>query len=109
MCLKTITSVGELLHYNYYPVCGSPTQWILDLIISQMHPSYHLNVASCLSLDVEYHFLLVPVFLADVWSTFSFDFGGVFFFFPPFVFREGEFKSFYSNILSPIQVVVYFL
>lgn len=74
MCLKMITSVRELLQYNYCLVCGSPTQWILDLIISHMHPSYHLIVASSLSLDVEYHFLLVPVVLVDGWSTFSFDF-----------------------------------
>ena len=30
---------------NYFPVCGSLTQWVWDLIISQKHPSYHLAVA----------------------------------------------------------------
>ena len=38
------------------PICGLPTQWVWDLIISQKPPSYHLIVVSSLSLDVEYLF-----------------------------------------------------
>lgn len=103
MCLKMITSVGELLQYNYCPVCGSPTQWILDLIISQMHTSYHLNVASSLSLEVDYHFLLVPVFLVDAWSIFSCDFGGVFKFYFILSYFSEEMSSSPSTQTSCLQ------
>ena len=51
--LRTLTPVGEPLWYSYFPVCGSPTQWRENLIISLKHPSCCLNVAS---LDVEYLF-----------------------------------------------------
>ena len=51
--LRTFTLVTELLWYNNYPVCGSPTWQVWDLILSRSHPSCHLLVAS-LSLDVEY-------------------------------------------------------
>ena len=53
--LGAFTPVGELLQYNYLPVCGSHTPWVRDLIVSQMSPSYCLVVAS-LSLEVEYLF-----------------------------------------------------
>ena len=45
---------------SYYcsPVCGSPTQWVWDFILSWWCPSYCLAVASSLSLDMEYHFLV---------------------------------------------------
>ena len=33
-------------------------QWVWDLILSWLCPSYCLTVASSLSLDVEYHFLV---------------------------------------------------
>ena len=56
MGLRAFTPVGELLWYNYLPVCGSPTQHVWDLILSQLHPSYCLVVASSLSLDVGYLF-----------------------------------------------------
>ena len=39
--LRTPTSVGELLQYNYSPVCELPTG-VWDLIISQEFPSDHL-------------------------------------------------------------------
>ena len=54
--LRTFTPVGELLWYNYFPVCGLPTWHIWDLILLWLHPSYCLTVASSLSLDVEYLF-----------------------------------------------------
>lgn len=31
--LRTFTSVGEYLQYNYFPVWGLPTQGVRDLII----------------------------------------------------------------------------
>ena len=34
MGLRTITPVGEPLRYNYFPVCGLPTRWVWDLILS---------------------------------------------------------------------------
>ena len=53
--LRVLSPVGEPLWYNYFPVCGSSTQLVWDLIVLQMHPSYCLVVAS-LSLDVGYLF-----------------------------------------------------
>ena len=54
--LRNFTPVGEHLSFNHYPVWGSPTQQVWDLILSWLFPSYHLLVASCLSLDVGYLF-----------------------------------------------------
>ena len=54
--LSTFAPVGELLWYNYFPVCGLPTWQVWDMILSWLHPSYHLTVASSLSLDVGYLF-----------------------------------------------------
>ena len=34
MGLRTFTPVGELLWYNYFPVCGSPTWQVCNLILS---------------------------------------------------------------------------
>ena len=42
---KTFTPIGLLLQCNCFPVCGLPTQWVWDLILSQLHPSYHFVVA----------------------------------------------------------------
>ena len=53
---RTFTTVAELLLYYCSPVCGSPTQRVGDLILSWLHPTYCLAVASSLSLDVEYCF-----------------------------------------------------
>ena len=38
MGLRTLTLVGKPLQYNYFPVCGSPTQWVWDLIMSKSTP-----------------------------------------------------------------------
>ena len=54
--LRTFTHVGELLPYNYFLVCVLPTRWVWDLILSRLHPSYRLVVASSLSLGVVYLF-----------------------------------------------------
>ena len=54
--LRTLSPVGEPLQYNYFPVCGSPTQWVWDLSILQKHPWYHLVVASSLSLGIDIFF-----------------------------------------------------
>ena len=56
MGLRTFTLVGGLLWYNCSPVCESPTQCLWDLLLLWLHPSYHLTVASPLSLDVGYLF-----------------------------------------------------
>ena len=58
---RTLTPVGGLLWYKCSPVCESPTQQSWDLILLWLHPSYHLIVASPLSLDVAYLFWWVPV------------------------------------------------
>ena len=51
------------------PVCESPTQQLWDLILFWLCPSYHLTVASLLSLDVGYLFWWVPV--SSCWWLFS--------------------------------------
>ena len=95
--LRTLTPVGELLQYNCFPVCGSPTQWVWDLIVSQMHLSYHLIVAFSLSLEVEYLFGRFQYFFIDGCSAVSCDFG-------VFV-RGGERRPFYSAILSQSPIL----
>ena len=90
--LRTLAPMEKPLWFNYFPVCGLLTQQVWDLIVSQMHPSYCLIVAS-LSLKVEYLFGRFQVFC---WwfSAVSCDFD---------VFmRRGELKCFYSTILSPL-------
>ena len=54
--LRTFTPVGELLWYNCFSVLGSPTWRVWGLILSRVHPSKHLTVASSLYLDVGYLF-----------------------------------------------------
>ena len=61
--LISLTSLGEPLWYNYFLVCELPTWWVWDLTVWQKHPSYHLVVASSLSLDVEYLFSWLQSFL----------------------------------------------
>ena len=55
--LRTFTTMGEPLWYSCSPLCGSLTQQVWDLFLSWFHPSYHLTVASSLSLDMGYLFL----------------------------------------------------
>ena len=62
MVFWTFTTVGELLWDYCSPVCGSPTQWVWDLSSLWLCPSYHLAVASSLSLDMGYLFWWVPAF-----------------------------------------------
>ena len=38
--LRTLTSMGKLLWYNYFPVCRLPTQQVWDLTLLWLHPSY---------------------------------------------------------------------
>ena len=54
MALRTLTLVGELLQYNYFPVCVLPTQWVWNLIMLQQRPSCHLIASSSLSLNVKH-------------------------------------------------------
>ena len=65
------------LLYNCFPVCGLPTQWVWDLILLWLSPSYNLIVASSLSLGVGYLFFggFQWVFFVDGCSTVSCDFG----------------------------------
>ena len=51
-------TVGELPWHYCSPVCVSPTRQVRDLILSWLCPSYHLTVASSLSLDLGYLFLV---------------------------------------------------
>ena len=48
---RTFRTVPELLYYCS-PVCGSPTQWLWDLILSWLCSSYQLTAVSSLSLDL---------------------------------------------------------
>ena len=59
--LRTFTPVGGLLWYKCLPLCESPTHQLWDLILLWLRRSYHLIVASPLSLDVGYLFWWVPV------------------------------------------------
>ena len=54
--LRTFTSVGQLLWYNHFPIYGSCTQQVWDLILSWLCPSYRFVMASSLSLGVGYLF-----------------------------------------------------
>ena len=78
-----------------YQLVGCPLGgYRIWLAILWMCPSYHLIVASSLSLDVEYLFWWVPV-LSVVVSAVRYDIG---------IFVGGvELKSFYSAILSPTR------
>jgi len=60
MRLRTFTTVGELLWYYCSPDCILPTQQIWYLILSCLHPSYHLFAASSLTLDMVILFWWVP-------------------------------------------------
>ena len=102
MGFRTFTTAWELLWYYCFPVCGSPTRWVWDLILSWLHPSYCLAEASSLSLDVEHLFfggLQHPPI--DGCSTASCNFGAL--------IGGGEYMSFYSAILiwKPVQVRFY--
>ena len=55
--LRTFTAVGELWCYCS-PVCGSPIQQVWGFILTCLCPFYHLGVASSLSLDMGYPFLV---------------------------------------------------
>ena len=52
MGLRSFTTVWELLLYYCSPVCGSPNWQVSDLILLWLCPSYHLVMASSLSLDI---------------------------------------------------------
>ena len=58
MGFRTFTTVGELLWYYCFPVCGSHTRQLWYLILSWLCPSYFLTVASSLSFDMGYLFLV---------------------------------------------------
>ena len=59
MGFRTFTTVGELLWFYCSPACGSPTQWVWDLISLWLCPFHCLVVSSSLSLDVGYLFFFV--------------------------------------------------
>lgn len=44
--LKTFTFIGEPQWYNYFPVCGSPTWWLWELMMWQKCSSCHLVAPS---------------------------------------------------------------
>ena len=58
MWFRTLATVGELLWYYCSPVCGLRIWQVWDLILSCLCLSYRLAVASSLSLDVGYLFLV---------------------------------------------------
>ena len=101
MRLRTFIPVSGLLWYNCSPVCESPTQWLWDLILLWLHPSYHLIAASLLSLDVGYLFWWVPASSCDDCSAVSCDSSAL--------ARGSEHTSFYSAILNQSPPTIYFL
>ena len=83
----------------YFPAHESPSRQEQVLIILWKHPYYCLLVASSLSFDVEYLFLVVSS-LFYIFHQFSCDIG---------VFVRGAMlKSFYSAILSPTPSTIFF-
>ena len=73
MGLRTLTPVGELLQYNYSPVCGSPTWRVWDLIILQVCPSYLSHCSSWLQEIFSYRFQVsFPFFLFFFFSFYFF-------------------------------------
>ena len=58
MGLRTFTTLRELLQCYCSLVFGLSTQRVWDWILSQLRSSYYLTVASSLSLDVGYLFLV---------------------------------------------------
>ena len=75
--LRTFTPVGGILWYNCSPVCESPTQWLWDLILLWLYPSYRLISASPLSLDVGVFFGKFQCLPADDCSAVSCDSGAL--------------------------------
>jgi len=55
---RTFTMVGKFLLYYCPSVCGSHTQWVWDLILSWLCPSYNLAGATSLLLDMGYVYLM---------------------------------------------------
>ena len=55
---RTFTTVGGLLWYYCSPVCGLPTRYVWDLILTWLCQSYCLIGACPLNLDVGYLFLV---------------------------------------------------
>ena len=45
---RSLTLMGEPVQYNYFLVCGTSTQWVLDLILLLLCPFYHSTGASSL-------------------------------------------------------------
>ena len=70
---RTFTTVGELLWYYYSPVSESPTWWVWNLILSWLHPSYHLAAACLWAQDI--FFRWVPVTSCQCCSTARCSFG----------------------------------
>ena len=55
---RNFTTVWGHVWYFCSPVCGSPTWWVWNLMLTWLCPSYCLIVASFLSLDMDYLFLV---------------------------------------------------
>ena len=62
---RTFTTLGVLWYY-FSPVCGSPTWKEWDLILSWFFSSYHLTMASSLSLDMGVSFVGSSILLLMV-------------------------------------------
>ena len=97
--LRTFTPVGELLWYNYFPVCGLPTWQVRDLILSWLYPllSSHCTffVFGCRVSFLVGSRMFLLLFCQYLFSSCDF---GVF-------VRSSELMSFYSAILlaSPLR------
>ena len=92
MRLRNFTTVGELCWYYCTPDCGSPSQWVWDLILSCLHPSYHLVAASFVFGHGLSFFGGLQYPLVNGCSTASCDFGAL--------AGGDEHTSFYSSILN---------
>ena len=55
---RIFTTVGQLIWYYCFPVCGSPIWQVWNLFLLWLCPSYHLAVACSLTLYLGYVFLV---------------------------------------------------
>ena len=98
--LRTFTPMGGLLWYNCSLVCESPTQWLWDLILLWLCPSYHLTVASPSASDLGCLFWWVQCLPVDDYSAVSCESGAL--------SRGSERTSFYSAILNQSSETFFF-
>ena len=91
--LRTVTSVGELLRYSYFPVCGQPTWWVWGCL-------YHVIAPPAVLMWFPLCLLEWDIFIDSLQSTSLKVVQQLVVVFFSFM-SEGELRSFYCAILIP--------